>query len=92
MRALRRVAVALLLVALSSGVAGACPVCFGEAEGPMIDAARLGTWLLLGVVMAVQGGFVAFFLHLRRQARKATETSEWSRYREKRTARMLEAR
>ena len=34
----------------------------------MIDAARLGMWLLLGVTLAIQGGFVAFFLYLRRQA------------------------
>jgi hypothetical protein len=65
-----------------SGEALACPACFGDAEGPMIDAARLGTFLLLGVTLAVQGGFVAFFLYLRRQARRASDQAldaEWSR-------------
>lgn len=60
----------------------ACPSCFGDAEGPLIDAARLGTFLLLGVTLALQGGFVAFFLYLRRQARKARDQerdAEWSR-------------
>ena len=51
----------------------ACPSCYGEAEGPMIDAARLGIGLLLGITLLIQGGFVAFFLYLRRQARKARD-------------------
>ena len=103
MKAIRALAAALAVLLLTAGAAGACPVCFGESEGPMIDAARLGTWLLLGVVVAVQGAFVAFFLYLRRQARRAAAASadpageaasesEWTRYREKRAARMLEAR
>ena len=60
----------------------ACPSCYGQAEGPMIDAARLGIALLLGITLLIQGGFVAFFLYLRRQARKAKEQAlddEWSR-------------
>ena len=60
----------------------ACPSCFGDAEGPMIDAARLGIGLLLGLTLAIQGGFVAFFLYLRRQARRAQDQAidaEWSR-------------
>jgi hypothetical protein len=59
----------------------ACPSCYGNAEGPLIDAARLGIGLLLALVLAIQGGFVAFFLHLRRQARKAQDQAldaEWS--------------
>lgn len=66
----------------AAGPALACPACYGDAEGPMIDAARLGTFLLLGITLLVQGGFVAFFLYLRRQARKAGDRSldsEWSR-------------
>ncbi len=60
----------------------ACPSCYANAEGPLIDAARLGMWLLLGVTLAVQGAFVAFFLYLRRQARRAQDMAldaEWSR-------------
>jgi len=47
----------------------------------MIDAARLGTFLLLGITLAIQGAFAAFFLYLRRQARKARDQAldaEWS--------------
>jgi hypothetical protein len=67
---------------LGAGNALACPSCYGAAEGPIIDAARLGTLLLLGITLAVQGGFVAFFLYLRRQARRARDQAldaEWSK-------------
>ena len=71
------------LVALAGATeALACPACFGDAEGPMIDAARLGSFLLLGITLAIQGAFVAFFLYLRRQARRASDQAldtEWSR-------------
>ena len=72
---------ALLLVGGAARVL-ACPTCYGDAEGPMIDAARVGMWLLLGVTLAIQGGFIAFFLYLRRQARRAKDQAlddEWIR-------------
>jgi hypothetical protein len=49
----------------------ACSVCFGGSKGSMIDGARLGVWLLLGVTIVIQGGFAAFFFYLRRRARQA---------------------
>ena len=62
---------ALALVSFFSWrAAEACSVCYGEAEGPMIDAARMGVWLLFGMTFAVQGGFIAFFVYLARRARK----------------------
>lgn len=65
-------AAAVLVVLLgAAGRAWACPACFGDAQGPLIDAARLGIWLLLGVTLCLQVGFAAFFLHLRRRAAKA---------------------
>ena len=67
-------ALALLLttvfVVASPAPALACSSCYGEAEGPMIDAARLGTLLMLGVVFLLQVAFAAFFLYLRRRARR----------------------
>lgn len=48
----------------------ACGVCYGEAQGPMIDAARLGVWLLFGLVLLMQLGFGGFFLYLWRRARR----------------------
>jgi hypothetical protein len=75
------------LIALPFALAGgreafACASCYGLADGPLIDAARLGVWLLLGVTLAIQGGFFAFFLYLRRRAAKAADEAldaEWSR-------------
>lgn len=55
---------------LASRAAEACAVCYGNAQGPMIDAARMGVWLLFGLVFAVQLGFVLFFIRLRRRARE----------------------
>jgi hypothetical protein len=71
-----------LALAFSASPAFACPACFSRGEGPLVDAARLGTWLLLAVTLALQGAFVAFFLHLRRRAGKAATEAldeEWSR-------------
>ncbi|MGE5126226.1 MAG: hypothetical protein ACM3PV_08045 [Betaproteobacteria bacterium] len=63
-------------------VASACPSCFGQADGPMADAARVGMWLLLAVTFGLQGAFVAFFLYLRRHAARSADRAldaEWSR-------------
>jgi hypothetical protein len=76
-----RVAAVLVFWMTGGGPAFACPSCFGQAEGPMIDAARLGVWLLLAVVLLLQGGFAAFFLYLRRRARQAQDEAidaEWT--------------
>lgn len=69
----------------SAGPALACPSCFGDAQGPLIDAARLGIWLLLAVTLCLQGAFAAFFLYLRRRAASAAgqpPDARWSRLRE----------
>ena len=59
----------------------ACPVCFGAAETSMIDGAKLGVLVMLAVLFAVQGGFVAFFLYLRKRAKRIADIeldTEWS--------------
>jgi len=59
----------------------ACPVCFGAEETSLIDGARLGVLVMLGVLFAVQGGFVGFFLYLRKRAKRIAEIdldNEWS--------------
>ena len=60
---------------LGSTDAAACTVCYGEAEGPMIEAARLGVWLMIGIVGVMQLSFGSFFLYLWRRARKLKESS-----------------
>jgi hypothetical protein len=59
----------------------ACPVCFGADESSMIDGTKLGIAVLLGITLAVQGGFVGFFLYLRKRARRNADAEldlEWS--------------
>ena len=58
----------------------ACAMCFGAQETSMIDGAKIGVLVLLAVLLAVQGGFVAFFLYLRKRAKRIAEDeldTEW---------------
>ena len=71
---------AAVLIGGSSTVL-ACPVCFGAEETSMIDGAKLGVLAMLVVVLAVQGGFVGFFLYLRKRAKRIADVeldTEWS--------------
>ena len=59
----------------------ACPVCFGAEETSMIDGAKLGILVLLAITFVVQGGFLGFFLYLRRRAKQIADIdldTEWS--------------
>jgi hypothetical protein len=72
---------AAALVIGSGSSAFACPVCFGATETSMIDGAKLGIIVLLAVTLAVQGGFLGFFLYLRKRAKRIAEIdldTEWS--------------
>ena len=73
-------AVAVVTIFASSDVF-ACPVCFGAEETAMIDGAKLGVLVLLAITLAVQGGFVGFFLYLRKRAKTVADIeldTEWS--------------
>ena len=77
----RILATAAALLIGGSSSAFACPVCFGAEETLMIDGARLGVLVMLAVLFAVQGGFVGFFLYLRRRAKHIADVeldTEWS--------------
>lgn len=80
-RKMRRIlAIAVVCWLWGALPAAACQVCYGQATGPMIDGAKLGVFLLLAVTVAVQGGFLAFFLYLRKQAQRASRdalNAEW---------------
>jgi hypothetical protein len=82
MKKLRRVfttAVAVMIGGSSSLLA--CPICFGAEETSMIDGAKLGIIVMLAITFAVQGGFVGFFLYLRKRAKRNAELeldTEWS--------------
>ncbi len=60
---------ALAVLAAPPAPVLACSTCYGAASGPMVDAARLGVFVLLGIVLAVQFGLLLFFLYLRRRAK-----------------------
>jgi len=59
----------------------ACPVCFGAEETTLVAGTKLGVLVMLGVTLAVQGAFVAFFVYLRKRARRIADVdldAEWS--------------
>jgi hypothetical protein len=59
----------------------ACPMCFGAEEGSLIDGAKLGILVMLGITFAVQGAFVGFFFYLRKRAKQIADADlddEWS--------------
>jgi hypothetical protein len=71
---------ATVVVGGSSSVS-ACTVCFGAEETSLIDGAKLGILVLLGVTLAVQGGFLGFFIYLRQRAKRIADIdldTEWS--------------
>jgi hypothetical protein len=81
----RRFGVIVLMAAAilfgSSSPVFACPVCFGAEETSMIAGAKIGVLVMLGILLAVQGGFVGFFLYLRKRAKRTAEVeldAEWS--------------
>jgi hypothetical protein len=58
------------LLAVAPG-ARACAVCFGNSDSKMTQGMLAGVLVLLLVVVAVLGGFVALFVHLARRAAAA---------------------
>ncbi len=79
----KRVLITTAAVVLgSSSSVFACPVCFGAEETSIIDGAKLGVLVMLGITLSVQGGFVGFFLYLRKRMRRIADIdldAEWSK-------------
>jgi hypothetical protein len=66
---------------MNGSVLLACTMCFGAEETSMIDGAKLGVAVMLGITLAVQGGFVGFFFYLRKRAKRIADVElddEWS--------------
>ena len=90
MKGLRHLVATVVAVVIAGGGATvfACPVCFGAEETPLISGAKLGILVMIGVTLAVQGAFVAFFLYLRKHAKDNADLeldSEWSELQKSRT-------
>ena len=59
----------------------ACTMCFGAQETSLLDGARLGVLVMVGVTLTVQGAFVGFFLYLRKRAKRVADIeldAEWA--------------
>jgi hypothetical protein len=59
----------------------ACPACFGAEETSMVDGTRVGVLVMLAILLAVQGGFVGFFVYLYKRAKRIADIeldTEWS--------------
>lgn len=76
MRRLALTLAAAAAVLAVPAIAEACPVCFGEAEGPMAEALNNGVLFMLGVVAVVQFGFVALFVGLWRRSKRHRERKQ----------------
>ena len=59
----------LVAVTAAPRLALACPVCFGQNDSAMAVAMNSGILLMLGVVVAVLGGFAAFMIYIARRAK-----------------------
>jgi len=74
------------MIAIAVAIGGstrvlACSHFFGAEEASMSDGTKLGIMMMLGITFAVQGGFLGFFLYLRRRAKRMAEIdldTEWS--------------
>ena len=75
MKRAQRILVAFLLL-MTPQIAQACPVCFGNGSGPMIDGVNNGLWVLLGILAVVQAGFVALFWSFWRRAKALRQRRE----------------
>jgi hypothetical protein len=53
----------------SSAVVVACAICFGAADSPLLDAARLGVLVMVGVTCTMLGAFGLFFIRVARRSR-----------------------
>jgi hypothetical protein len=70
MKSTSRVALASALgLLLLPQIADACPICFGAADSPLLDAARLGVIAMACVTLMVLSAFARWFLKLRRLER-----------------------
>jgi hypothetical protein len=72
----RIIALAGLAAFFTPSLVQACAVCFGNSDSQLVKGMHAGVFVLLLVVIAVLGGFVALFVHIaRRSAAAAHESS-----------------
>lgn len=74
--ALRVTWLMLVALALLAPEAIACTVCWGNPADPMVKGANNGIWVLLGVIVFVQIGFVALFWSFWKRAKELKKFKE----------------
>jgi len=57
-------------------VVSACPVCFGAADGPLLQGSNMGILAMLLATLAVLGAFGMFFRTLARRAQGEIEVGQ----------------
>ena len=73
------IALVFTVLLLAPGTVLACPVCFGNADGPVARGTNLAILALLGVTLTMLASFAAFFFYLAKRARLARQGSDrWS--------------
>jgi hypothetical protein len=79
-RTLRGAALLAAAWVVATPAARACQACFGAEDSPIIDGAKAGAWMLIGLTFCMEAAFVGFFIYLRRRAKRASSIeldSEW---------------
>ncbi len=61
---------------LVPSVAEACPVCYGDIDGPVARGINNGILAMLAVVGVVQVGFVTMFIGMWRRSKQLREHKE----------------
>ena len=78
---MRRRALFLAVIAaalLVPQVADACPVCYGDIDGPAARGVNNGVLTMLGVVISMQVFFGVMFVSMVRRAKRDSENNETS--------------
>lgn len=73
MRKTTSIIFSLFFFFLLSRAAEACSVCFGAAESPLVDGINYSILFMVGLTYTTLGGFIAFFIYLRKREKLFTD-------------------
>lgn len=54
---------ALVVLVVGATEAGACAVCYGNPQSPMVKGIAAGIWVMLGCIGFILAGFASVFLY-----------------------------
>jgi heme/copper-type cytochrome/quinol oxidase subunit 2 len=67
MKLLRKLLMVAALAVASPSPLFACAACYGRTDSPLAEGMNWGIFTLLGVVLTVLSGVLAFFVHIVRK-------------------------